>query len=126
MNSLPSQILERCAHLVALMSAPLYFIDGLKLNWLEIYKGFIAILISTILSFWLANSSSHHSQELGAMVNLIAPPLAGIVAFGIYLITYWITKNNRVRVSVAIISCVYLIYLGIALHFEKDYWPLVI
>lgn len=63
--------------------------------------------------------------ELGALVNYFWPgflTIASIVTFGILCL---VTKKVAVRLWTLIILCAYLIYVGAALHFGKDYWPLV-
>lgn len=67
---------------------------------------------------------SHH--ELGTLVNEFWPPVLGLLAIIVFLITAWISKKSSVRLVVVLICCLYLIYVGVALHFEKDYWPLIV
>ena len=64
-------------------------------------------------------------QELGALANYIWPPVIGIMMIIIFLIASRITKRPLDRIVVIIVCCSYLIYVGIALHFGKDGWPLV-
>jgi len=93
---------------------------------LTIGKGLIAIFYSTLISFILAITVDMTYYELGALINYFWPPLVGIGTTIIFLVTCWISKNKKIRFIILILCCLYLIYIGIGLHFEKDYWPLVL
>lgn len=86
-----------------------------------------AIIFSAIISFFLAITSDMSHQELGALVNFIWPPFVGVVTLLLLLLFWWIAKgNNKIRIIIVILLSLYNIYVGLALHFEKDYWPLVL
>jgi hypothetical protein len=63
-------------------------------------------------------------QELGALTNFIWPPTLGIIAIIIFLLGSWITKSYNSRLIVLVLCCSFLIYVGIALHFDRDDWAL--
>jgi len=93
---------------------------------MTIPKGIFIIVISTLASWIIAMSADLSKQELGALYNLIWPLLLGMVAIITFLMVSWISKSNRVRISTLSVCCLYIIYVGLALYLEKDYWPLVI
>jgi hypothetical protein len=88
-------------------------------------RGFIYLLLSGFISTILSISIDLTGYELGALINYLWPgflTIVTIVAFGICCLTF---KKVMVRLWTLIVLCTYLIYVGIALHCEKDYWPLV-
>lgn len=93
---------------------------------LTVLKGIMFIIASAFISLLLSISVDMNSKELGALVHFIWPPVLGIVAIIVYLLICWIFKSYQPRLIVLIVLCLYLIYVGAALHFEKDYWPLVL
>jgi hypothetical protein len=92
---------------------------------ITISKGIAIIIISAILCFFLAVTTDMSHQELGALANFVWPPVIGILAILVFVFTSWITPNNSVRLIVLILCCLYLIYVGVALHFGRDDLPLV-
>ena len=97
-----------------------------KVTQVGISQGFLYLLMSGFISTFLSNSIDTSLYELGALINWFWPgflTIASIVVFGILCL---ITKSVTARLLTLIILCVYIIYVGIALHFEKDYWPLVL
>jgi cytochrome bd-type quinol oxidase subunit 2 len=93
---------------------------------MTIHKGILIIATATLASFMLANTIDMSRHELGALINWFWPPIVGVLSVLIFLLVCWSTKNNNVRKGAAITFSLYLVYIGIALHFEKDYWPLVL
>lgn len=87
--------------------------------------GIITILISAFISFILALTVDMSNFELGALGNYIWPPFIGFMTAILFLIVTWITKNQMHRIVVIILLSIYNLYVGFALHIEKDYWPLV-
>lgn len=93
---------------------------------MTIPKGILIIATATLASFILANTIDMSHHELGALINWFWPLLVGVLSVLIFLLLCWLTKNKNVRIVAALTFSLYLIYIGIALHFEKDYWPLVL
>lgn len=91
----------------------------------SIMKGTLLIAVVTLLSLALAVTVDMSGYGLGGFYNYTIPLFDGVILWTIFLLTCLLTKNNKVRVSVLTLCCVFLIYVGLALHFEKDYWPLV-
>jgi hypothetical protein len=87
--------------------------------------GISMILISAAISFILAVTVDMSHYELGALVNYIWPPFVGLITIIIFLIVTWITKNQTYRIVAIVLLSIYNLYVGFALHIEKDYWPLV-
>ena len=87
--------------------------------------GIIAILMSAFISFVLAVTVDMSNYELGALVNYFWPPFIGLMTTILFLIVTWITKNQANRISAIVLLSLYNLYVGFALHMEKDYWPLV-
>jgi hypothetical protein len=97
-----------------------------KVTQVNFSQGVPFLLLSGCISTILSISIDMTGLELGALINYFWPgflTIALIVAFGILCL---ITKKVVVRFWTLIILCAYLIYVGIALHFDKDYWPLVL
>ncbi len=65
------------------------------------------------------------NKELGALINMFWPAILGVFATVMFVIFGLIVKKSQPRLIVLIVLCLYLIYVGAALHFDKDYWPLV-
>ena len=87
--------------------------------------GIITILISAFISFVLAVTVDMSNYELGALENYIWPPFVGLMTTILFLIVTWITKNQTHRIVAIVLLSFYNLYVGFALHIEKDYWPLV-
>ena len=87
--------------------------------------GIITILISAFISFVLAVTVDMSNYELGALVNFIWPPFVGLMTTILFLIVTWITQNQTYRIVAIVFLSFYNLYVGFALHIEKDYWPLV-
>lgn len=93
---------------------------------LTVAKGFLWICCSTIISFLLSITVDMHNYELNGLINYFWPPIVGTATTIIFLLSCWITKRSNRRIVVLSLCCLYLIYVGIALHYEKEYWPLVL
>jgi hypothetical protein len=63
---------------------------------------------------------------LGAFINLIWSPILTVLSILVFSITCWITRQISIRLTVLGILSLYLLYVGVGLHFEKEYWPLVL
>lgn len=97
-----------------------------KVTQVDFSKGLIYLLLTGFISTILSISIDMTGYELGALINYFWPgflTIAAIVVFGILCL---ITKKVTVRLWTLNILCAYLIYVGTALHFGKDYWPLVL
>jgi glucan phosphoethanolaminetransferase (alkaline phosphatase superfamily) len=93
---------------------------------MTILKGVIYITCACILSCLLSVSADTSKHEPGAMLNYVWPPFLAVLAIIVFMITCWISKKTTVRkITVSVLS-IYIVYVGLALHFDKDYWPLVI
>lgn len=87
----------------------------------------IMILIASVfVSFALAISVDMSGYELGALINLFWPLFIGLISLILLLLCLWLIKNQKITVIIIIILALYNIYVGLALHLEKEYWPLVI
>jgi len=87
--------------------------------------GIITILISAFISFVLSVTVDMSNYELGALENYIWPPVVGLITTILFLFVTWITKNQTYRIVAIVLLSFYNLYVGFALHIEKDYWPLV-
>src|SRR5262245_61894818 len=83
------------------------------------------IIISAVISFLLATTSDMSHQELGALANYIWPPVIGLLTLILFGLIVWVIKNEMVLIILLVILCIYNVYVGFALHIQKDYWPLV-
>ena len=88
--------------------------------------GVYIIFLSTLVSSFLARSIDLTSHELGALYNWLWPPFIGVVMILLFCIVCWISKKDHIRIWTLVACCIYTLYVGVALHFEKDNWPLVI
>lgn len=96
-----------------------------KVTKIDFSRGLLCLLLTGFISTILSISVDMTGYELGALINYFWPgflTLVTIVSFGICCLTI---KNVMVRLWTLIVLCTYLLYVGIALHFERDYWPLV-
>lgn len=96
-----------------------------KAQNITIGKGVIAILIAGFISFILANTAVTSRYELGALINLLVSPFITVLAIIVFVSVCWITNSNLIRFTLLIIISIYLVYLGIGLHFEKESCPLI-
>jgi hypothetical protein len=85
----------------------------------------IALLLSGFLSFILAVTVDMSHYELGGLINLIWPAVVCFMSLLLLLLLWWIIKNLKARIIITVLLCLYNVYVGLALHIEKDYWPLV-
>jgi hypothetical protein len=88
--------------------------------------GIVIILLSAFISFILAVTVDMSHYELGALINYIWPPFIGLITTSLFLIVTWITKDSTYRIVAMVVFSLYNLYVGFALHIEKDYWPLVV
>jgi len=88
--------------------------------------GIGAIFLSIVISFVLAVTVDMSEYSLGRIINYFWPPLAGIITMILFLIVVWITRNPSYRVLAIVLLCMYNLYVGLALHFEREDWPLAI
>ncbi len=93
---------------------------------MTILKGVVYIICAAILSLLLSVSVNTGKVGAAASINLIWPPFLGIVCIILFLITCWVSKKLPIRKMVVSLLCMYLVYVGMALHFGMDHWPLVI
>ena len=87
--------------------------------------GILLIALSALTSFVLATTVDMTHYELGALINYFWPPMVGMATLFLFLIVSFITKNITAIKIILALSCIYNLYIGIALHFEKENWPLV-
>ncbi len=87
--------------------------------------GIFLIAISIFISFMVAISTDMSHQELGALGNYITPPMAGLVTLVIYIFATFLTRKLLVWKIVLGICCFYNLYVGVALYFQKENWPLI-
>jgi hypothetical protein len=92
---------------------------------ITISKGIAIIILSAFICFFLAVTTDMNHQELGALVNFVWPPVIGLLSILLFVFISWITQNNTIRLIVLIFCCLYLIYVGVALHLGRDDLPLV-
>jgi hypothetical protein len=90
------------------------------------YAAISTIGFSAIISFFLAITVNQSNQGLGAMENFILPPLVGLMSLLLFLIIWWLIKTPNIRIVIVVLLAIYNIYVGLALHLEKENWPLVI
>src|SRR5688572_7784927 len=64
---------------------------------MTISNGVMIIVAATLASFILANAIDMSGYELGALINMFWPPILGVACILVYIVTAWITKNNRAR-----------------------------
>lgn len=93
---------------------------------MTIIRGIIFLLLATLISWILSVTVDMSHYELGALINIFWPLVSGLGTMLFFVFTSWIFSQKKIRIGILIILCSYLIYIGIALHFEKDYWPLVL
>jgi hypothetical protein len=92
---------------------------------MTISKGIAIIILSSVVCFILATTADMAHQELGALANFILPPILAVLASITFSLGCLLSRNNIVRIIILLFCVVYIIYTGIALHFEKDDWPFV-
>lgn len=96
-----------------------------SLSRLRIWGLFI-IIFSAVISETLANTVDTSHYELGALYNLFGPVVLGLITLIVYGLTLLLTKNELGIKIIIAISSLYNLYVGLALHLEKDYWPFVV
>jgi hypothetical protein len=88
--------------------------------------GIGAIFLSIVISVILAITVDTSENSLGGIVHYFWPPIAGTITMILFLIVVWITKHPSYRVLAIVLLCMYNLYVGLALHFEREDWPLAI
>jgi hypothetical protein len=81
------------------------------------------ITISIIISWVLATSINLDKYELGAIYNLLLPPLVGIITIMLFLIANALVKNAKKQLMFLAICCLINLYTGILFHFELSNLP---
>jgi hypothetical protein len=85
--------------------------------------GIFILLFFTTLAWILSMTANMDGAELGAMFNLVLPPLAGSISVFIFLVVCWLTKDKTRRIIAITVLCLYLIYMGLVFQFNPDYLP---
>jgi hypothetical protein len=93
---------------------------------MKISTGISCFLIATLISWLFANSIFTSRYEVDKAIKWLWPPILGLLAIIWFTITCFIFKNKIVRLSTVTFFSIYLIYVGIALQFDKHNWPLVV
>jgi hypothetical protein len=88
--------------------------------------GIFAILFAAVISSILAITVDMSHYELGALINWFWPPIVGVITTIVFLLVTWATKNPKYRIITIVFLCAYNLYVGFALHIEKEYWPFVL
>jgi hypothetical protein len=88
-------------------------------------RGILFICISAFISFVLANTIDLSHHELGAFTNFFWPPLLGMLSLVVFLIVTFISKDRFIWKFFLVVLCFYNLYVGFALHIERDDWPFV-
>lgn len=84
--------------------------------------GIFLIIVSSFVSFILAVTASNiEHAELGALINYIWPVVIGVITLLFFLIISFLIKDEVVLKIILVITCLYNLYVGFALHIEKDY-----
>jgi len=91
---------------------------------MKIFNGIFIIVISTFLSFIIANLPTGSDPGLGGFILLLWPPILGILGIVFFLIICANTKSKRIRISTSILLGIYLVYVGLGLYIGQD-WPLI-
>jgi cobalamin synthase len=87
---------------------------------------FFTLFGVTLVSFLLAISTDMSHQGLGGLINYIWPPIVGLVSGILYVVLQFIFKSDKIRIAILFVLCLYILYVGFALHFDNGDWPLVI
>jgi hypothetical protein len=87
-------------------------------------KGVVIILTFSILSFFLSISGDMAFLGLGGIFNFILSPILGITGILIFLLTCWMSKNERARITVIVLICSYLIYSGLVFLLKPGNLPI--
>jgi ABC-type xylose transport system permease subunit len=91
-----------------------------------ISNGIWAILASGFVSCILAVTIDMSHYELGALVNCFWPAIVTVLAAVLFRVLCWLIPHKKIRLITVIVLCAYLLYVGLAFHLEKEYWPLVL
>ena len=88
--------------------------------------GVLIICASALISFLLANTVDMTNYGLGGLINLFWPPFVGLLSVLLFLLLGWFIKTSKTVILIVVLLSIYNIYVGLALHLEKENWPLVI
>jgi hypothetical protein len=66
------------------------------------------------------------NYELGGLINYFWSPFVGLLSVILFLLLGWLIKKQKARIIIVVLLSLYNIYIGFALHLEKEYWPLVL
>ena len=81
------------------------------------FGNLLFIIVSIVISIWLSMTANLDNAELGALENLIYPPLFGTLCIVIYLLSVYLFKWNSAVVT--IVCCIAIILLGAKLHYAQ-------
>jgi len=77
----------------------------------------ILILISGIISVILAYTAKlSDSAGLGALLQLVVPPMITAITILIYLLFFWL--NDKFKTILVIVLFIFNIYIGLIMHFN--------
>ncbi len=97
--------------------SPIKHFRGIGVLWL-LLAGFISYVLSTTVDM--------AGYELGALINYFLPPVLGVFTILVFVILSFIIRNLTYLKVLLVILCLYNVYVGFALHFDKEGWPLVL
>lgn len=89
------------------------------------YTGITLILISALVSFFLSTSVDMSYYEMGGLYNYFFPAAIGLLTILLFLGSTFIFKKQIIVEILLALCCLYNLYIGVALHFEKENWPFV-
>ena len=88
--------------------------------------GALWLILSGFISYVLSTTVDMSGYELGALVNYFLPPVLGVFTILVFLILSFVIRNLTYLKVLLVVLCLYNVYVGFALHFEKEGWPLVL
>lgn len=81
------------------------------------FRNLLFIVASVVVSMFFSMTANLDKAELGALENLIYPPLVGLLCIVIYLVSVYLFKWNPIIVT--IVCCIAIILLGVKLHYAQ-------
>lgn len=88
--------------------------------------GVLWLLLAGFISYVLSTTVDMTRYGLGGLINYFLPIVLGVVTIMAFLLLSFMIRNMTSLKVVLVILCLYNVYVGFALHFDKEGWPLVI
>lgn len=86
-------------------------------------SGTSIIFFFCVFASILSVTADMEGMELGALFNLVIPPMVGAISLIILFLVWWLTKSKIYRILTVVVCSLYLLYVGYIFHYFPGYMP---